>query len=121
MRRLLGRALNLDPNLPEAHAALAVVFFNEDNVIASEAEVKRALELNPSLPDPCWLMFELAAIKGDPGEMVKQIEAAYRLDPVRPDFILRVGVAYFYTGREQEAMEFWKKTEQLAPAFRAGV
>ena len=117
VRRLLERALNLDPNLPEAHAALAVMFFNEDDVIASEAEVKRALELNPSLPDPCWLMFELAAIKGDPGEMVRQIEAAYRLDPVRPDFILRVGVAYFYTGREQEALEFWKKNEQLAPAF----
>ena len=117
VRRLLERALNLDPNLPEAHAALAVMFFNEDDVIASEAEVKRALELNPSLPDPCWLMFELAAIKGDPGEMVRQIEAAYRLDPVRPDFILRVGVAYFYTGREQEALEFWKKTQQLAPAF----
>jgi len=117
VRRLLERTLNLDPNLPEAHAALAVMFFNEDDVIASEAEVKRALELNPSLPDPCWLMFELAAIKGDPGEMVRQIEAAYRLDPVRPDFILRVGVAYFYTGREQEALEFWKKTQQLAPAF----
>ncbi len=117
VRRLLGRALNIDPNLPEAHAALAVVFFNEDNVIGSEAEVKRALELNPSLPDPCWLMFELAAIKGDPGEMVRQIEQAYRLDPIRPDFIFRVGVAYLYTGREQEALEFWKKNEQLAPAF----
>jgi TolB-like protein/Tfp pilus assembly protein PilF len=115
--RRLGRALNLEPNLPEAHAALAVVFFNEDNVIGSEAEVKRALELNPSLPDPCWLMFELAAIKGEPVEMVRQIEAAYRLDPIRPDFILRFGLAYLYTGREQEALEFWKKNEQLAPAL----
>ena len=94
-----------------------MVFFNEDNVIGSEAEVKRALELNPSLPDPCWLMFELAAIKGDPGEMVRQIEAAYRLDPIRPDFIFRVGMAYLNTGRQQEALEFWKKNEQLAPAF----
>jgi tetratricopeptide (TPR) repeat protein len=117
VRRLLERALNLDPNLPEAHTALAVMFFNEDDVIRSEAEVKRALELNPSLPDPCWLMFELAAIKGDPREMVRQIETAYRLDPVRPDFILRVGMAYLYTEREEEALEFWKKTEQLAPAF----
>jgi len=117
VRRLLGRALNLDPNLPEAHAALAVVFFNEDNVIGSEAEVKRALELNPSLPDPCWLMFELAAIKGDPGEMVRHIEQAYRLDPIRPDFIFRVGMAYLNTGRQEDALEFWKKNEQLAPAF----
>jgi TolB-like protein/Tfp pilus assembly protein PilF len=117
VRRLLERALNLDPNLPEVHSSLAVMFFNDDDVGASEAEARRALELNPSLPDPYWVLYELAAVKGEPEEMVRQIEAAYRLDPIRPDFINRVGVAYFYTGREQEALEFWKKNEQLAPAF----
>jgi TolB-like protein/Tfp pilus assembly protein PilF len=117
VRRLLGRALNLDPNLPEAHSALSNVLFNEDDVVGSEAEARRALELNPNLPDPYWNLSELAAVKGDPEGMVRQIEAAYRLDPIRPDFINRVGVAYFYTGREQEALEFWKKSEQLAPAF----
>jgi TolB-like protein/Flp pilus assembly protein TadD len=117
VRRLLGRALNLDPNLPEAHSALSNVLFNEDDVVGSEAEARRALELNPNLPEPYWNLSELAAVKGDPAEMVRQIEAAYRLDPIRPDFIYRVGLAYFQTGREQEALEFWKKTEQLAPAF----
>jgi TolB-like protein/Flp pilus assembly protein TadD len=117
VRRLLGRALNLDPNLPEAHSALSNVLFNEDDVVGSEAEARRALELNPNLPEPYWNLSELAAVKGDPGAMVRQIEAAYRLDPIRPDFIFRVGVAYLNTGRQEEALEFWKKTEQLAPAF----
>ena len=117
VRRLLERALNLDPNLPEAHAALAVMLFNEDDALGSEAEARRALELQPSLPDPYWMLYELAALKEEPEEMVRQIESAYRLDPIRPDFIYRVGVAYFFTGREQEALEFWRKTEQLAPAF----
>ena len=117
VRRLLERALNLDPNLPEAHASLAVMFFNEDDVPGAEAEARKALELNPSLPDAYWMLYELAALKEEPEEMVRQIEAAYRLDPIRPDFINRVGVAYFYTGRDQEALEFWKKNEQLAPAF----
>jgi len=116
VRRLLERALNLDPNLPEVHASLAVMFFNEDDALGLEAEARRALELNPSLPDTYWVLFELAALKGDPGEMVRHIESAYRLDPIRPDFIHRVGVAYFYTGREQEALEFWMKNEQIAPA-----
>jgi len=116
VRRLLERALNLDPNLPEVHASLAVMFFNEDDALGSEAEARRALELNPSLPDPYWVLFELAALKGDQGEMVRHIESAYRLDPIRPDFIYRVGLAYLYTGREQEALEFWMKNEQLAPA-----
>jgi adenylate cyclase len=117
VRRLLERALSLDPNLPEAHAALSVMFFNVDDLLASEVEARRALELNPNLPDTYWYLFELAAHKGDPGEMVKQIESAYRLDPIRPDFIYRVGIAYFWTGRGQEALEFWRKNEHLAPAF----
>jgi TolB-like protein len=117
VRPLLERALGLDPNLPEAHAALSVMFFNVDDVLASEAEARRALELNPSLPDTYWHLFELAAHKGDSGEMVRQIESAYRLDPIRPDFIYRVGIAYFWTGRGQEALEFWRKNEHLAPAF----
>ena len=48
---------------------------------------------------------------------MRQNEAAYRLDPVRPRPIYSVGTAYVWTGREQEALELWKKTEQLAPAF----
>src|SRR5208282_3397314 len=83
VRRLLERALNLDPNLPEAHSSLAVMFFNEDDVGASEAEARKALELKPILPDPHWMLSELAAVKGEPEEMVRQIEAAYRLDPIR--------------------------------------
>ena len=117
VRRLLERALNLDPNSPEVHSMLSNMLFTEDDAVGSEAEARRALELNPSLPDPYWNLSELAALKADPGEMVRQIETAHRLDPIRPDFINRVGVAYFYTGREQEALEFWKKNEQLAPAF----
>ena len=115
MRSSLERAIGLDPDLPEAHAVLAEMFFNEDDALASEAEARRALELNPSLPDLYADLFELAALKGEPREMVRQIESAYRLDPIRPRFILLVGTVYLWTGREEEALELWKKTEQLVP------
>ena len=116
-RQLLERALNLDPNLPEAHAVFSAMLFDEDDASGSEAEARKAMELNPSLPEPYWLLFELAGLKGDPREMVRQMETAYRLDPIRPHYIWLVGLAYLYTGREQEALEHWKKNEQLAPAW----
>jgi adenylate cyclase len=111
----LERAIDLDPNLPEAHASLSEMFFNNDDLPSMEAEARRALELNPSLPEPYSQLSELAALKGDPEEAVRLNEAAYRLDPIRPRFIYYLGTAYLYTGREEEALELWKKTEQLAP------
>ena len=117
VKPLLERAIDLDPNLPEAHAALSAMFFSKDDMPAMEAEARRALDLNPSLPETYAMLSELAAIKRDPEEMVRQSELAYRLDPIRPRFIWQVGTAYLWTGREEEALELWKKTEQLAPAF----
>ena len=116
VKTLLARVIDLDPDLPEAHASLSEMFFNEDDMPGMEAEARRALELNPSLPEPYSMLYELSALNGDTGEMVRQSETAYRLDPIRPRFIWLVGIVYLQTGREAEALEFWKKTEQLAPA-----
>ena len=113
----LERAINLDPDLAEAHRSLSEMFYNMDHLLSSEAEARRALELNPSLPDCYSMLGELAADKGEPEEMLRQTETAYRLDPIRPRFIWLLGTAYLYTGREQEALELWKKTGQLAPAY----
>ena len=115
VRISLERAIDIDPNLPEAHAALSEMFFNRDDLPGMEAEARRALELNPSLPDPHSMLSELAAEEGDTAQMVRLIETAYRLDPIRPRFIYSLGTAYLWTGREEEALELWKKTEQLAP------
>jgi len=116
-RTSLKRALELDPDLPEAHSSLANLLFNEDELVGSEAEARRALELNPSLPDPHRLLFEIAATKGDSYDMVKQMETAYRLDPIMPLNAYLLGEAYVWTGREQDALEHWKRTEPVSRAY----
>ena len=112
----LKRATDLDPNLPEAHAFLSLMLFDLDDIPGAEKEARKSLELNPSLTDPHNTLGELAAFRGDRVEMVKQIEAAYQLDPIRPHYIWLLGTVYLYAGREEEAVELWRKTEQLAPA-----
>jgi tetratricopeptide (TPR) repeat protein len=47
--------------------------------------------------------------------MVRNIETAYHLDPIRPNYIYLVGQAYLESGRERQALEHWRKTERLAP------
>jgi adenylate cyclase len=113
---LLQSALELDRDLPEAHASLSELFMNEGGAEQQAAsEAGRAVELNPSLPDPYYLLSEQAGSRGEADEMVRLIEKAYRLDPLRPLFISLLGQEYFWTGREQEALVHWKKTEHLAP------
>ena len=112
----LKLALELDPDLAEAHASLAVLHLNEDDLPGTEVEARRALELNPSIPEAYRQLHEVAGIKGEPEEMVRDIETAYRLDPITPNYIFLLGYAYFNTGREHEALEHWSKTEHLAPS-----
>ena len=111
----LKRALEPDPDLAEAHASLAVLRLNEDDLLGAETEARKALELNPSLPEAYAMLFDVAAVKGDTEEMVRTAETAYRLDPITPNQIFVLGNAYFYTGREKEALEHWRRTEHLAP------
>jgi serine/threonine-protein kinase len=110
------KALSLNPELAEAHATLANVDFLEDDIRGAEAEARRAIELNPSLPDAYDLLSDVALLKNDVDGAVKAIEAAYRLDPIVPRIVGRLGRFYLNAGRENDALQHWEKTAQLAPA-----
>ena len=116
MKASLDRALELDPDLPEAHASLSVLLLYGDDDAGAEVEGRRALEFNPSLPDPYNLLYEVAAIRGETEEMVRLAEIGYVLDPLRPLFTLLLGQAYLWTGREEEGLSHLRRTEQHVPA-----
>lgn len=118
-RAALQRASDLDPDLPELHAALSELYYNEDNGPAAEAETKRALELNPSLSDPYRILAEIAGVRGEVNRMVEHFETAYRLDPVNSRNASVLGSAYLFAGRKTDALEFWRKTEVLFPRVAA--
>jgi adenylate cyclase len=110
------KALELDSELAEAVAALALIHFLEDDIVASEAEARRAVGLNPSHADAYRTLANVALLKGDGEEGIRLFEAAYHLDPVRPRYVENVGLFYFYLGRESQALQFWERKAQLAPA-----
>lgn len=112
----VNKALQLDPELAEAHATRARIDFQEDNVLECEAEARRAIELNPSLADAYFSLSSVFLLKGDIKEGLKASEACYRLDPVLTRYVERLGLLYFYFGMEAMALEHWEKTMQVAPA-----
>jgi adenylate cyclase len=110
------KALQLDPELAEAHANLARVFFLEDDIRNSEVEAKRAIDLNPSISDGYYILSNIAFTRRDSDTGIKMAEACYRLDPIRPRYVDRLGMFYLYLGREEDALAFWERTREVAPA-----
>jgi TolB-like protein len=82
-RAMALRALELDPDLPEAHQALAGVFYFFDwDWRRAEAEFLEALRLNPNYPEASRLYARLLLVVGRESEATAQFERAERIDPL---------------------------------------
>ena len=76
------KALALDPNLVEAHVALAFVLQEEWQWTEAETEYRRALELNPNNAEAYqWFALWLVC-QGRTDEAVASIQRARALDPI---------------------------------------
>jgi len=111
------RALELDETLAEAHSCLASIMLTRENFPLSAKEARRAIELNPSLADPYRWLAQIEAGTGRIDEAVKLLETAHQTDPLDINVIAFLGRAYFYSGREDEALAHWERTKPLV-AFR---
>ena len=110
------KARSISPDLAEAHAMLAELFFMADDPIElQEQEARTAMALNPNLPEAHDILGQIAGLRGDLDSYVRHIEDAYRLDPLSIPTIRLLGRALLFAGRKEEAMEHWRKILYLDP------
>lgn len=108
------RALEIDPQLAEAHCRLAeIMFMADESLEARRTELKRALELNPNLAEAASAEAQEAGVAGDIKGMVEATERAYQLDPLSPATVRLLGISYLYAGRYEDALNHWKRTMHL--------
>jgi TolB-like protein/DNA-binding winged helix-turn-helix (wHTH) protein len=111
------KALALDDTLPGAHNALAAVRFNQYDWAGAEKEFKRAIELNPSyVAAHLWHGYFLEAL-GQQSANLAERKLAQELDPLNLTAGTSVGMAYFYLGQYDQAIEEQRKTLDLNPGF----
>ena len=115
--KLAQRAVELDPNLPDAHMMLANILKWLHRRSESSAEYDRAFELNPNLAD---YRFGLALIHwGRTEEGMKYLKRIIRLDPFHPPACQTLlGNAYYQAARYEEALENLRAAARRLPNFR---
>ena len=109
------KALRLDPNLAEAHAALGRVLSSEIDLAGAMREYKRAIELKPN--DAWahhWLGNTLAAL-GQFEEAIAEGRRAVELDPLSIVINADLGQSFCYAHRYEESVRQLRKTLEIDP------
>jgi tetratricopeptide (TPR) repeat protein len=110
------RALQLDPDLPEAHFAAAIVHtWQEWDWAAAEQEFEKAIALNASYADVRAAYSHYLTIVGRARESIEQIERAIALDPFNPLHQTFLGVVLAAARRYDEAIAVARSVLQVVP------
>lgn len=117
-RAAARRALELDGELPEAHAVLAwLEFFHGWNWVEAERIARQGLALAPNNADLHLVLAHLGSNTGDHGLALAEIKLARELDPLNLRINVLEGQFLFYAGRHEEALERIGRTLELDPDF----
>ena len=111
------KALELDDSLAEAHTSMAVALANQKwDWKGAETEYRRALKLNPSYVSAHhWYGIHLLIPLRRWDEGIREMREAERLDPFSTIIAANMGVALFYSGREQEGIGQLRHVLEMDP------
>jgi TolB-like protein/Tfp pilus assembly protein PilF len=112
-----NKAIALDSNLAEPHAALALIgnLFDFDFSM-SMREFEKAIALNPNYATAHhWFGSSLLECIGDFDRSVTEMKLASELDPLSVPINQDMGFAYYVAGRYPEAIAQYHKTLELDP------
>jgi len=110
------KALQLDPNLSEAHVALGEVLENSDfNYPAAERELKRAIELSPSNSHAHQSYADFLASLGRANEAISEIKLAQQLDPMCFWVSRDVGRMFYEARQYDQAVAALREAAEMNP------
>lgn len=112
------KALELDPDLAEAHTTLAFINLYYDwNWAAADGEFRRAIELNPNYANAHHWYAEYLSLIGKHEAAIQEAELARQLDPLSSIINTWVGSRYFFARAYDAAIEQYRNAVELDPNF----
>ena len=111
-------ALQLDPDLAEAHTSLAALLWLHDwQWEEAQTEFKRSLELSPTYPTANHWYAEYVMTMGRHEEAIARMKNGQELDPLSLIINVAVGWAFYFARRYDEAIEQLRRTVELDPNY----
>jgi TolB-like protein/class 3 adenylate cyclase len=122
------RAIALDPNFARAYAVRARMHFNtshygvnyEDAMQAMEADARKAVELDPSGPQPraalAWYYF----VSGRNKEAEVQLRSALEVNPANITLLKMAAAVFGSSGHPEEGVKLADKVLKLDPLATSG-
>jgi adenylate cyclase len=97
------RAVELDPELAEAHTSRGLAESLSKHYQNADKEFEAAMRLNPKLFDPCYLYARSLFAQGKMAEAVDWFKRASGLNPTDYQSLSHVGMGLRSLGRQEEA------------------
>ena len=111
-------ALELDPLLAEAYAALAVVRIKRDrDSVAAESLFKQAIAVNPDCAVAHLRYTWFLAAMGHPDEALQEASKSQSLDPLSPATNAALGGIHYFARQWDEAISYCQRAIVIEPAF----
>ncbi len=110
------KALQIEPNLPEAYISLGVVQLRYDwDWAAAEKNFKQAIALAPDLASAHYWYSNLLAYTGRLSESIVESERAKQLEPFSPLYITNVGKSYYRARDFDKTIEYFQNVLSETP------
>lgn len=117
-RQVAAKALELDRDLPEAHALMALLLLTQDHDFAGfEREINRALELNPNYAEGHRRQGLRLFYLGHFDAALVEYQKALDLDPLSNVSNFNYALTFVYAGRYDEAEAQIQKNLKMDPGF----
>jgi serine/threonine protein kinase/Flp pilus assembly protein TadD len=108
------KALELDPELAEAHAASGLAFALRKDFAKAQEEFETAIQLDPKLYEAYYFYARTAFQRGDLAKAAELYEQSSRLNPDDYQAVSLLVTVYHGLGREAEAAATERRALQLA-------
>lgn len=113
----IQNALDINPNLAEAHASLGILRYVEKNGPGAIRSLRKAIELQPSYETAYnWLNF-VYLLTGDAEKSLQYASMTIELNPLAPAARLYPSLSYLANGQTEEALRQVNRAREIQPEW----